>query len=94
MNDFVNIKYGSYSGALYLVVANEWFPLDGKYWKKGTVFDYDADLGTYINGTLNYSIAAFDSQVDDYLKVVYKHNLPISLNKAAQAVLEMIMEDE
>ena len=90
MSDIISVRRGAYSGCYYLVVAGEWYPLSEEYWKRGTIFDYDADLGTYINGVLGYGIQHIDMNIDDYLRECYNSGKPISLNRAAREVLEMM----
>lgn len=85
MNDVSKfVVKGLYSGCSYIVIDNRWFPLDEEEFRRiGTVFDYDADLGTYINGVLGMSIVEFDMMLDAcYLGCEY-NKFDYSLNEAA-----------
>lgn len=80
----IKIVKGQYSGCRYLVCANEWYPYDTV--DKATVWDYDADMGTYVNGTLGYDIDAFNALVADHYECCAQNRSLISLNEIAESI--------
>lgn len=80
----IKIIEGSYSGSRYAVVGSEWFPFDNV--EEATVFDYDADLGTYVNGVLGYDIDAFDALVAEHWNATLNNKGMCSLNEIANSI--------
>ena len=85
MNDVSKfVVKGLYSGCSYIVINGGWFPVDEEEFRRvGTVFDYDADLGTYVNGVLCMSIVEFDVMLNEYYFGSENNNFEYSLNEAA-----------
>ena len=88
----MQVRTGICSGAKYLVINNQWYPLDEDFWDRGSVFDYDQNLGYYLEH-LGIDMECFDAAVIDYLRDVYATEMPMSINEATEFVLEGVMEE-